>query len=80
MTDPLVEFHSLAGRVASALNAAEVGPVPEGMIGALMVIVGDDDQKNPPIGGTINFDRKSGKWEIAIELSISERVDEHPEN
>lgn len=69
----LTEFYSFANRVAKLLNDAKVEPSKAEMT-ALMVVVGGDDKKEPPIGGAINYDYVKKVWEVDIQLEHPTRV------
>lgn len=67
--DQLEAFHKFATEIAGALNKAQIKPVGNGFITAVMIVVGDEhNQGNTPIGGSLNYDKTLGFWVVTPQL------------
>ncbi len=68
--DLIEVLYPFAKQVEKALNEGGVAPPGGDYIGAILLMVGNDkDRRIPPLGGSFNYDRKTGKWEWAEQLS-----------
>lgn len=62
-------FHRFANRVADALNEEKV--VPENQYSSVIVVVAENE-KIPPLGGSLNY--IDGKWEVEIQIDQGKPV------
>lgn len=73
MKDTMQLMQDFATRVVDALNARGVGaPREPEEFGAVMVVVGCPPE--PPLGGSINFNRETGRWEFDPQIQMAHPV------
>lgn len=70
-------MHTFGLAIESALNDTKLLPV-EGHLCAVMYIVAPEPEEEggelpaEPLGGSVNYDNESGKWEMMTEISQSQ--------
>jgi hypothetical protein len=72
--DVMEIMYRFGTEITNALNQNKVVP-PEGKyLGAILVVVGDDTNlKEPPVGGSLNWDKDARKWFWTEQLERAER-------
>jgi hypothetical protein len=67
--DQLEAFHKFATEIAGALNKAQIKPIGNGFLTAVMIVVGDErNERQPPVGGSLNYDKTLGFWVVTPQL------------
>lgn len=72
--DNLMAMHAFGVAVAKALTDAKVRPSAQADVCAVMVVVGSEESREPPLGGAINYDTDTESWSLADQLSLAEAV------
>ena len=72
--DTLERLYRLASSVAKALNDNNVQPVDEPYLGAVLLVVGKDDDSEEPIGASLNYDDATGQWEVMPQADMGSDV------
>ena len=71
--DTLQILNEFGNRVCKALNDAAVGSEEnEDVICAIMLIVGQPETSESPIGSSLNFDPKKNLWEVTPQVTEGE--------
>lgn len=68
--DTMGEYNNFVRSIVAALNAAKVSPAPMPLVGAIMVVIGNEEEA-APVGGAINYDPVKGVWEADVEMQQS---------
>lgn len=75
--DQLQVFHEFSRDVAELLSSNEFVPEAGFVVSLLLVVLPVDEEDvttGPPIAGSINFEKKTGEWEVHEEIQIPERI------